>query len=90
MTQNKQTAMKLMQEIERRLMADFTIETMMGNLIDVQEQPNYYREEIDVQRMQEQYAHWYIASKKLLLADTVEPNSMEGRFVSMMKQYMIT
>lgn len=34
--------------------------------------------------------HWCIASKKLLLADTVEPNSLEGRFASMMKHYMIS
>lgn len=40
--------------------------------------------------MQEQYAHWCIASKKLLLADTVDPKSLEGRFASMMKTYMIS
>ena len=39
--------------------------------------------------MQEQYAHWCIASKKLLLADTVDSKSLEGRFASMMKTYMI-
>lgn len=80
--------MKLMQEIERRLMAEFTIETMKGNSIDVQELPNQ-SEDINVQMMQDQYPHWCIASKKLLLADTVEPNSVEGRFASMMKKHMI-
>ena len=80
--------MKSMQDIERRLMAEFTIETMMGNSIDVQELPNY-SEDFNIQMMQDQYAHWCIASKKLLLADTVEPNSLEGRFASAMKRYMI-
>lgn len=80
--------MKSMQEIERRLMSEFAIETMMGNSIDVKNLLEY-SEDSNVQMMQEQYAHWCIASKKLLLADTVEPNSLEGRFASMMKQYMI-
>ena len=80
--------MKLMQEIERKLMAEFTIETLMGNSIDVQELPNY-SEELNVQMMQEQYAYWCLASKKFLLADILEPNSIEGLFASMMKQYMI-
>ena len=80
--------MKSLQEIERRLMAEFTVEVMTSNSIDVQELPGY-SEDSNVQMMQEQYAHWCIASKKLLLADTVEPNSLEGRFASMMKQYMI-
>ena len=80
--------MKSMQEIERRLMSEFAIETMMGNSIDVKNLPEY-SEDSNVQMMQEQYAHWCIASKKLLLADTVAPNSLEGRFASMMKQYMI-
>ena len=80
--------MKSMQEIERRLMSEFAIETVMGNSIDVKNLPEY-SEDSNVQMMQEQYAHWCIASKKLLLADTVAPNSLEGRFASMMKQYMI-
>lgn len=80
--------MKLMQEIERKLMAEFVIETLMGNSIDVQELPNY-SEDLNVQMLQEQYAYWCIASKKLLLADIVEPNSIEGLFASMMKLYMI-
>ena len=80
--------MKSMQEIERRLMAEFTVEVMTGNSIDVQELPGY-SDDFNVQMMQDQYAHWCIASKKLLLADIVEPNSLEGRFASMMKQYMI-
>ena len=80
--------MKSMQEIERRLMAEFTVEVMTGNSIDVQELTGY-SDDFNVQMMQDQYAHWCIASKKLLLADTVEPNSLEGRFASMMKQYMI-
>ena len=33
--------MKSMQEIERRLMAEFTVEVMTGNSIDVQELPGY-------------------------------------------------
>ena len=80
--------MKSVQDIEHRLMAEFTIETMMGNSIVVKKMPEY-SEDSNVQMMQEQYAHWCIASKKLLLADIVEPNSLEGRFASMMKQYMI-
>lgn len=80
--------MKSMQDIEHRLMAEFTIETIMGNSIDVQELPNY-SEDFNIQMMQDQYAHWCISSKKLLLADTVEPNSIEGRFARMMKRYMI-
>ena len=70
--------MKSMQDIERRLMAEFTIETMMGNSINVQELPSY-SEDFNIQMMQDQYAHWCIASKKLLLADTVEPNSLYDR-----------
>lgn len=80
--------MKSMQEIERRLMAEFTVEVMTGNSIDVQELTGY-SDDFNVQMVQDQYAQWCIASKKLLLADTVEPNSLEGRFASMMKQYMI-
>ena len=80
--------MKSMQEIERRLMSEFAIETMMGNSIDVKNLPEY-SEDSNVQMMQEQYAHWCIASKKLLLADTVDSKSLEGRFASMMKTYMI-
>lgn len=76
--------MKSMQEIERRLMAEFTVEVMMDNSIDVQELPEY-SDDFNIQIMQDQYAHWCIASKKLLLADTVEPKSLEGRFASMMK-----
>ena len=33
--------MKSMQEIERRLMAEFTVEVMTGNSIDVQELTGY-------------------------------------------------
>ena len=80
--------MKSMQDIEHRLMAEFTIETMMGNSIDVKKMTEY-SEDSNVQMMQEQYAHWCIASKKLLLADTVDSKSLEGRFASMMKTYMI-
>ena len=80
--------MKSMQDIEHRLMDEFTIETMMGNSIDVKKMPEY-SEDSNVQMMQEQYAHWCIASKKLLLADTVDSKSLEGRFASMMKTYMI-
>ena len=80
--------MKSMQDIEHRLMAEFTIETMMGNSIDVKKMPEY-SEDSNVQMMQEQYAHWCIASKKLLLADTVDSKYLEGRFASMMKTYMI-
>ena len=80
--------MKSMQEIVRRLMSEFAIETMMGNSIDVKNLPEY-SEDSNVQMMQEQYAHWCIASKKLLLADTVDSKSLEGRFASMMKTYMI-
>ena len=80
--------MKSMQEIERRLMSELAIETMMGNSIDVKKMPEY-SEDSNVQMMQEQYAHWCIASKKLLLADTVDSKSLEGRFASMMKTYMI-
>lgn len=80
--------MKSMQEIERRLMSEFTIEMLMGNSIDVKKQPEY-SEDYNVQMIQEQYAQWCIASKKLLLADTVAPKSLEGRFASMMKTYMI-
>ena len=80
--------MKSVQDIEHRLMAEFTIETMMGNSIDVKKMPEY-SEDSNVQMMQEQYAHWCIASKKLLLADTVDSKSLEGRFASMMKTYMI-
>lgn len=87
-TQNKAPVMKSMQDIEHRLMAEFTIETMMGNSIDVKKMPEY-SEDSNVQMMQEQYAHWCIASKKLLLADTVDSKSLEGRFASMMKTYMI-
>ena len=76
--------MKSMQDIEHGLMAEFTIETMMGNSIDVKKMPEY-SEDSNVQMMQEQYAHWCIASKKLLLADTVDSKSLEGRFASMMK-----
>ena len=80
--------MKSMQDIEQRIMAECTIETMMGNSIDVKKMPEY-SEDSNVQMMQEQYAHWCIASKKLLLADTVDSKSLEGRFASMMKTYMI-
>ena len=80
--------MKSVQDIEHRLMAEFTIETMMGNSIDVKKMPEY-SEDSNVQMMQEQYAHWCFASKKLLLADTVDSKSLEGRFASMMKTYMI-
>ena len=70
-------------------MAEFTIETLMGNSINVERLPKY-SEIINVQMMQAQYAHWCIASKKQLLANTVEPNSFEGCFASMMKTYMIS
>ena len=78
-----------MQEIERRLMADFTIESMMGNSVDVTIVPKY-SEDINLRMMQEQYAHWCVATKKLLLTDMVEPHSMQGRFAAMMKRYMVS
>lgn len=77
-----------MQEIERRLMADFTIESMMGNSVDVTIVPKY-SEDINLRMMQEQYAHWCVATKKLLLTDMVEPHSMQGRFAAMMKRYLV-
>lgn len=77
-----------MQEIERMLMADFTIESLMGNTVDVQDLPSY-SEDFNLRMMQEQYAHWCIATKKLFLSDMVEPCSMQGRFASMMKSYII-
>ena len=77
-----------MQEIERRLMADFTIDSMMGNSVDVTIVPKY-SEDINLRMMQEQYAHWCVATKKLLLSDMVEPHSMQGRFAGMMKRYIV-
>ena len=79
--------MKTVKEIEQRLMAEFTIESMMGNQVDIQNMPSY-SEDLNLRMMQEQYAHWCVATKKLLLSDTVEPFSMQGRFASMMKSYM--
>lgn len=78
-----------MQEIERRLMADFAIESMMGNSVDVTIVPKY-SEDINLRMMQEQYVHWCVATKKLLLTDMVEPHSMQGRFAAMMKRYMVS
>lgn len=77
-----------MQEIEHMLMRDFTIETMMGNTIDVQKMPDY-SEDINLRMMQEQYAHWCVATKKLFMSDMVEPQSMQGRFSNMMKSYIV-
>ena len=73
--------MKSMQDMEHRLMAEFTIEMLMGNSIDVKNLPEYSGDS-NVQMMQEQYAQWCIASKKLLLADTVDPKSLDDRFAS--------
>lgn len=81
--------MKTMQEIERRLMADFTIESMMGNQVDIHNMPSYC-EDFNLRMIQEQYAHWCVATKKLFLSDTVEPYSTQGRFASMMKAYMVS
>lgn len=47
--------MKSMQEIERRLIAEFTVEVMTGSSIDVQELPGY-SDDFNVQMMQDQYA----------------------------------
>lgn len=77
-----------MQEIEHMLMRDFTIESMMGNTIDVQKMPDY-SEDINLRMMQEQYAHWCVATKKLFMSDMVEPQSMQGRFSNMMKSYIV-
>ena len=79
--------MKSMQEIELRLMGEFTVESMMGNQVDIDEMPTYC-EDFNLRMMQEQYAHWCVATKKLLIFDTVEPFSTMGRFASMMKAYM--
>lgn len=68
-------------------MAEFTIESMMGNQVDIQNMPSY-SEDLNLRMMQEQYAHWCVATKKLLLSDTVEPFSTQGRFSSMIKSYM--
>lgn len=79
--------MKTVKEIGQRLMAEFTIESMMGNQVDIQNMPSY-SEDLNLRMMQEQYAHWCVATKKLLLSDTVEPFSTQGRFSSMIKSYM--
>ena len=79
--------MKTIKEIELRLMGEFTVESMMGNHVDIDEMPSY-SDDFNVRLMQEQYAHWCVATKKLLLSDTVEPYSTMGRFASMMKAYM--
>lgn len=80
--------MKTMQDIERRLMADFTVESMMGNTVNVSDLPSY-SDDFNLRMMQEQYAHWCVATKKLLLTDMVEPHSMQGRFAGMMKRYLV-
>jgi hypothetical protein len=77
-----------MQEIEHMLMRDFTIESMTGNTIDVQKMP-VYSEDFNLRMMQEQYAHWCVATKKLFMSDMVEPHSMQGRFSGMMKSYIV-
>lgn len=79
--------MKSMQEIELRLMGEFTVESMMGNQVDIDEMPTYC-EDLNLRMIQEQYAHWCVATKKLLTSDAVEPFSTMGRFASMMKAYM--
>lgn len=79
--------MKTMQEIERRLMAEFTTETLMGNDVDISNMPNY-SDDINTCMLQEQYSHWCVTTKKLLLSDTVEPYSTQGRFASLMKTSM--
>lgn len=80
--------MKTMQDIERRLMADFTVESMMDNTVNVSDLPSY-SDDFNLRMMQEQYAHWCVATKKLFLSDMVEPQSMQGRFASMMKRYLV-
>ncbi len=80
--------MKSIHTIERQLMGEFTIETLAGNDIGIKRLPNY-SEDFNIMMLQEQYAHWCIASKKLLLADTVEPTSEAGIFAGMMKCYMV-
>ena len=80
--------MKTMQDIERRLMADFTVESMMGNTVNVSDLPSY-SDDFNLRMMQEQYAHWCVATNKLLLTDMVEPHSMQGRFAGMMKRYLV-
>lgn len=79
--------MRSMQEIELRLMGEFTVESMMDNQVDIDEMPTYC-EDFNLRMMQEQYAHWCVATKKLLTSDAVEPFSTMGRFASMMKAYM--
>lgn len=80
--------MKTMQDIERRLMAEFTVESMMGNTVNVSDLPSY-SDDFNLRMMQEQYAHWCVATKKLFLSDMVEPQSMQGRFAGMMKRYLV-
>ena len=80
--------MKTMQDIERRLMAEFTVESMMGNTVNVSDLPSY-SDDFNLRMMQEQYAHWCVATKKLFLSDMVEPQSTQGRFAGMMKRYLV-
>lgn len=80
--------MKTMNEIERQLMGDFTIESLMGDHVEVYNMPKY-SESIQLCAMQEQYAFWCVSVKKLLLADLFEPNTIEGRFAGLMKAHMV-
>lgn len=79
--------MKEMKEIITRLMGEFTVESMMGCDIEIENMPAN-NEDFNFAMFQQQYSTWCIQSKRLLLVDQVEPLSPQGMFISYMKAHI--
>lgn len=81
---------EVLRKIEERLIAEFTIEILRGHSIDIDEWdlPDFSNDKT-ARKIQEDYAHWCIASKKLLVSDVVEPFSEDGFAASNLKAHLI-
>lgn len=76
--------MKDLNEIVKRLMAEFTVESMLGEDLAIDGMPSLV-DDPSLAALQQQFSVWCLQSKRLLLVDVVEPLTPQGMFVSHIK-----
>lgn len=76
--------MKSIEQVIDRLMGEFTVESLIGQNIELLVMPEF-DDDVQVQQFQRQYSLWCIQTKKLLMTVKVEPLTSQGMFASFIK-----
>ena len=79
--------MKEVRKIIERLIGEYTIESMNGEVVCIANMPET-DDDLNVALMQRQFGTWCLQSKKFLISDAVSPLSKQGMVASYIKGKM--